>query len=342
MQPSSTGLPRAHGEPIASGLIRSQPEDFMVHELLPFEPDGAGEHLLLQVTKTGQNTAWVARQLAQAAGIPPRDVSYAGRKDRNAVTTQWFCLRIPSRSLADPAALLPEGCVLDQYAWHRRKLRPGSLSGNRFRIRVRELAGDREALQQRLEQIAGAGVPNYYTEQRFGRSGSVTEPPPPPVPRGREARSLWISATRSAFFNRVLAARVRDGSWCRARPGELLILRDSHSHFGWDGTDSEVPARVVSGELHPSGPLVGAQGPCPDDEVAELERAAVGDLDATLALLQQRKVEAARRALRVMVADLSWEVGDDLMIELRLPPGSYATAVLRELVDYRLVPDSST
>ena len=342
MLPESNGLPRAHGDPTASGRIRTAPEDYVVYELLPFEPDGEGEHLLLQVTKTGQNTGWVASQLARAAGIPPRDVSYAGRKDRHAVTTQWFCLRIPGRSLADPAALMPEGCVLDRHAWHRRKLRPGSLAGNRFRIRVRDLAGDRDALAARLSCISDSGVPNYFTEQRFGRAGSMTEPPRPPVPRARGARSLWISAARSALFNRVLATRVLDGSWCRELPGDLLILRDSHSHFVWDGSDPEVPGRVAAGELHPSGPLVGGRGARPEGVVAELERAALGDHDATLELLEQRRVEAARRALRVMVVEFSWEIGDDLVIELRLPPGSYATAVLREALDYRLGLDSST
>lgn len=342
MPASTAELPRAHGAPPVSGAIRMQVEDFVVDEILPFEPDGEGEHLLLQITKVGQNTGWVAAQLARAANIPAREVSYAGRKDRHAVTTQWFCLRIPGSKMDDPAALMPEGCSLLAHTWHRRKLRPGNLSGNRFQIRVRELAGDRDALVERLATIAGAGVPNYFTEQRFGRGGSPLDPPTPPVPRAREARSLWLSAARSALFNRVLAARVTDGSWARALPGELLMLRDSHSHFAWDGVDAAIPPRVAAGELHPSGPLAGDRGPRASDAVAALEDGILAAHPETVVELVARRMEIARRALRVMVPDLSWELGEDLVLSLRLPPGCYATAVLREAVAYRLPEAIST
>jgi tRNA pseudouridine13 synthase len=335
-------LSRAHGGAAVTGLIRAEPEDFFVDEALPFQPDGEGEHLLLRVTKTGQNTGWVAVELARAAGIHRRDVSFAGRKDRHAVTTQWFCLRIPSREMARPAELMPGGCVLVEHAWHRRKLRTGHLSSNQFRIRVRELAGDRDLLLERLQAIRDNGVPNYFTEQRFGRGGSPMRPPSPPIPRARDARSLWLSAARSALFNQVLAARVADGSWCEAHAGDLLMLRDSHSHFRWDGmqsgeaSDREVPARVASGELHPSGPLAGEGGDRPTGVTADLEAEVMTMNAETVSSLHDRRVAADRRALRVMPVSLRWELGAELVLELGLPPGCYATAVLREAVDYRL------
>jgi tRNA pseudouridine13 synthase len=345
-------LPRAHGGAAVRGLIRVLPEDFFVDETLPFEPDGEGEHLLLRVTKTGQNTGWVAAELARSAGIHRRDVSFAGRKDRHAVTTQWFCLRIPSRTMAAPADLMPEGCELVESAWHRRKLRTGHLTANCFRIRVRELEGDLGLLEARLRTISTAGVPNFFTEQRFGRGGSVTTPPSPPIPRARDARSMWLSAARSALFNRVLAARVSDGSWCVALEGELLMLRDSHSRFLWEGgttepADQAVPGRVADGELHPSGPLAGdtgAGGDRPGGAVAALEEGVLSECEDTIASLVSRRVDADRRALRVMPSEMSWQIDADtaeVVIEMRLPPGCYATAVIREAVDYRL-PSMST
>jgi tRNA pseudouridine13 synthase len=53
-------LPRAHGAAPARGVIRTEPEDFYVEELLGFEPDGAGEHALVLVEKRSANTHWVA------------------------------------------------------------------------------------------------------------------------------------------------------------------------------------------------------------------------------------------------------------------------------------------
>ena len=82
-----------YGEPSCRALLRSSPEDFIVDEELSFTPTGAGEHLLLQVEKIGQNTQYVAKQIAAAAGLKARLVSYAGLKDRHAVTRQWFCLQ---------------------------------------------------------------------------------------------------------------------------------------------------------------------------------------------------------------------------------------------------------
>src|SRR6185312_8430828 len=90
--------PRAHGEPLCAGRLRTAPEDFLVAEQLGFTPAGAGQHVLLKVRKRNANTQWIARELARACGCPPREVGYAGLKDRHAVATQWFT--VPQSRLA--------------------------------------------------------------------------------------------------------------------------------------------------------------------------------------------------------------------------------------------------
>ena len=80
----------AHGGPLATGRIRVQPEDFVVREDLGFEASGDGEHLLLKVRKWDTNTKWVAKKLAERAGVRVREVGYSGLKDRHAVTEQAF------------------------------------------------------------------------------------------------------------------------------------------------------------------------------------------------------------------------------------------------------------
>jgi len=91
-----------------SGIIRTFPEDFQVDEIPLFEPSGQGEHVFVQIKKTGENTDWVAGQLAKIAGVKRRDVSYAGLKDRHAVTTQWFSVWLPGKDAPDWQAGLPE------------------------------------------------------------------------------------------------------------------------------------------------------------------------------------------------------------------------------------------
>jgi len=96
----AVSLPHIHGQPIGQGRLRAIPEDFQVREELDFTLDGSGEHVWLWVRKRGANTDWVARQLARQAGVAPNAVSYAGLKDRHAVTEQWFSVHLPGK--ADP------------------------------------------------------------------------------------------------------------------------------------------------------------------------------------------------------------------------------------------------
>ncbi len=94
-----------HGKPAATGVLKANPEDFVVVEDLGFTPDGEGEHLLVNIRKNGCNTQFVADYLAKFAGIHARSVSYAGLKDRHAVTEQWFCLHLPGKNLPISASL---------------------------------------------------------------------------------------------------------------------------------------------------------------------------------------------------------------------------------------------
>jgi len=76
---------RAHGDSFVEGSIKQTPGDFQVTEELSFEISGDGEHDFLWLEKEGANTTWVARLLATHAGVPERDVGYAGLKDRHAI-----------------------------------------------------------------------------------------------------------------------------------------------------------------------------------------------------------------------------------------------------------------
>ncbi|MDH3305577.1 MAG: tRNA pseudouridine(13) synthase TruD, partial [Gammaproteobacteria bacterium] len=69
---------RAHGTPLFAAGIRSTADDFEVSEELAFEFSGDGEHDYLYLEKTGTNTEWLSRQLADYAGVPGRDVGYSG------------------------------------------------------------------------------------------------------------------------------------------------------------------------------------------------------------------------------------------------------------------------
>jgi tRNA pseudouridine13 synthase len=133
--------PRACPASGASATLKRLNEDFIVAERPLQLPSGEGEHLWLDIEKSGANTAFMAQQLAQAASVPVRDVGYAGLKDRYAVTRQWFSIYLPKGETPELTLLQhPEFKVQGQRR-HVKKLGPGDLQGNRFRIVLRDVSG---------------------------------------------------------------------------------------------------------------------------------------------------------------------------------------------------------
>lgn len=329
----------AWGGPAVDGRLRSRPDDFQVIELPLVEPSGEGEHAWLLIRKRMENTATVALQLARRAGVPPRQVSYAGLKDRNAVTEQWFSVHLPGRPDPDWNAINSDTLTLVRHARHGRKLRRGALTGNAFRICVREVAGDKALLEERLKQVAAHGVPNYFGAQRFGRAagnlhtadrlfagtaGKLT----------RHQRGLALSAARSFLFNRALAQRVSDASWNRAIPGDALQLSGTHSFFVTEIVDPELEQRILSMDVHPTGPLVGSGETPVSGAARQLESGCLADQQAWCTGLARAGLREERRALRLPVAGLAWTwpQPDCLELTFSLAAGAYATSVLRELV----------
>jgi tRNA pseudouridine13 synthase len=331
--------PEAHGVPPVAGRLRATPEDFRVEEVLGFEPDGAGGHALLVVEKRGANSGWVAAQLARSLGVAARDVGWSGQKDRNAVTRQAYTVPWAERLPLDAClAASGDGYRVVRAARHGRKLRPGSHRANRFELRVRDVAGDLDALRERLPLIARRGVPNYFGPQRFGRGGgnlararawAAGDAPP----RERAVRGFALSAARSAIFNAVVAQRVRLGHWDRLLPGEAVMLDGRRSFFRSAEVDEALAARCDAMDVNPSGPLWG-RGESPAADAARAAEAVVTDAEPALrALLEAQGLEQERRALRLPVRDFAWSMeGRDLLLAFELPRGTFATAVLHEIV----------
>ncbi|HEB97789.1 MAG TPA: tRNA pseudouridine(13) synthase TruD [Sedimenticola thiotaurini] len=321
-------------------MIRERPEDFLVDEILPMEPDGSGEHCLLRIEKRGSNTDWVAGVLARHAAVPRRDVGYAGRKDRHAVTRQWFSVRLAGRPEPDWRALEGEGLRILQLARHGRKLRTGALRGNRFRLRVTHAVVDRELLQQRLLAIRERGIPNYFGEQRFGRDGGNLEQArrlfAGELHRpGRNRRGLYLSAARSLLFNRVLARRVLSGDWDRPLAGDWLALAGSRSGFLAEQVDGTLLRRCREMDLHPTGPLWGRGETMVGAEARRRESEVLAPCRSWTEGLERAGLTQERRPLRAVVGELEWALEEQaLVLSFTLPKGSYATSLLREVIDY--------
>jgi len=308
--------PTAYPASGASATLKRHNEDFDVTELPLQPPIGEGEHVWLYVEKNGANTAFVAQQLAAAAGVQERDVGYAGLKDRYAITRQWFSIYLPKGETPDLTPLEhPEFKVLSQ-SRHVKKLRPGDLQGNRFRIVLRDVTGEHDAIAALLQAVATQGVPNYFGAQRFGHDGGNVEQGRAMLAREIRVRNpkikgIYLSAARSFVFNEVLALRIQQGLWGQALPGDVL-----------DETGRPTGPLWGRGRLTSSGPALALES-------------AVAERHAALCHgMEHAGLDQERRALVASPVDMSWEwpQADQLVLAFSLPAGVYATSVLSEIL----------
>lgn len=341
--------------PLPPGRIKVLAEDFVVDEIPAYAPSGTGEHLFVHVRKTGLTTLDAVGAIARALECDAREAGFAGMKDKRAVTTQTLSLHAPrgtsAAALADRArSLQVEGIEVLSATPHPHKLKPGHLSGNRFAIVVRdvplEAVRDDGAAPRALEQVRRQGVANAFGAQRFGFRGDNADRAlawlhgREPGPRDRRVMRLLWSSLQSAVFNRVLAERQSDGTWATPLEGDLLKLHASGGLFVCSDvqTDRE---RAVTGELSPTGPILGLHMRAPQGAPAELERRVAAEILGDGADLHKARAlgDGTRRALRVWVEEMHWEVVSDaaqggggvtacVRVRFVLPKGAYATTVL--------------
>ncbi|WP_448885924.1 tRNA pseudouridine(13) synthase TruD [Citrobacter telavivensis] len=329
-----------HGKPQSTGVLKASPEDFVVVEDLGFEPDGEGEHILVRILKSGCNTRFVADALAKFLKIHVREVSFAGQKDKHAVTEQWLCARVPGKEMPDLSAFQLEGCKVLEYARHKRKLRLGALKGNAFTLVLREVS-HRDEVESRLQAINTGGVPNYFGAQRFGIGGSNLQgalrwaQSDAPV-RDRNKRSFWLSAARSALFNQIVSERLKKTDFNQVVDGDALQLAGRGSWFVATQEElAELQRRVDEKELMVTASLPGSGEWGTQRDALAFEQSAIAEECELQSLLLREKVEASRRAMLLYPQQLSWNWWDDVTVELRfwLPAGSFATSVVRELIN---------
>lgn len=338
--------PCAHGEPCGTAVLKAVAEDFQVDEVLDIALAGEGEHLWLWVEKRELNTEDAAKRIARAAGAPLRMISYAGLKDKQALTRQWFSVHLPGKADPDLSAAEDAHLSILKHVRHTRKLQRGAHAANGFTLRLTQLAADHDALDKRLTHVAAQGIPNYYGLQRFGyEGGNVAHArhfaANKTLPEKRNVRSRVLSAARSYLFNQVLAERVKAGTWDQALLGDLLAFTDSRSFFPAGEAECTDP-RLAILDLHPTGPLWGAGVSAAEGVAQTLEQDLAGRERVLVDWLAEAGMTHERRILRLPIGGLSWHYPqpDILQLEFVLPAGCFATVLVRELVD--LLPAGQT
>lgn len=340
-------LARLLAPPAAAARLKTEVDDFQVAEELGFALSGAGEHLCVEVEKTGLTTTRAASRLAEATGLKRADVGYAGMKDRRARTRQWFSLRLPAGEETRLQSVEDENLRILQSRRNHRKIRIGSHRANRFVIALRDFRGERDDIEHRLRTLARMGVPNYFGLQRFGRLfGNLelierrihAQAGEGAAKISRKERSLLYSAARAALFNQVLSARLARGDWSRYVAGDVLSLDGSGRLFlpPAEGWNEDLQQRLEAQDIHVTGPLPGAAPAQSKYEIrgqaADIEIAALHQNTVMLDWLKREGLRAGRRQLRFAPREINWNWTDGgLTLRFTLARGCYATSLLREV-----------
>ncbi|MFT6733396.1 MAG: tRNA pseudouridine13 synthase [Polaribacter sp.] len=360
-------LPFAHNQqtPSCKGNLRYRNSDFKVLEILSFEPCGFGEHLFLQIEKQSSNTDWVIRQLIKKSGLTRKDIGYAGKKDRHSISRQWFSLHLPGKTeLIDTKEYIDQlngdGYQVVNHIRHNKKLRIGSILRNDFKIILRELSENIET--SKVEKIRRFGFPNYFGYQRFGHDYNNLNLANELLTGGmkinnRNKRGLVLSSARSYLFNLQLASRVRENNWNSELDGDCFMLNQSRSYFfNKDPNDSKkfkneknlkeqkkdidehvtIEKRLEGGDIHICGWLPGKQLSESTLQSKELEDKANNKMSGWIDGLSKLGIDSSRRSYRTIAVDLKCVQTENIAtISFSLPSGSYATGLLRELVDFK-------
>lgn len=152
----------------------------------------------------------------------------------------------------------------------------------------------------------------------------------------RSLLRFYTSAYQSWLFNAVLAERLEE--FDRVRLGDLAWLHRNGAVFLVKDLEVDAP-RAEGLEISASGPLFGTRMSAPQGVPLELEQAVLArEGHALEAFTRPGRLQwqGGRRPLRFPLADCAFETGADArgsFVELRfsLPPGCYATSVLREI-----------
>lgn len=324
------------GRPQNVGRLKAEFADFIVREELGYPLSGEGEFVAVKIRKTNANTLFVGEQLAKFVGISAQNMSYAGLKDRHAVTEQWFCLHLAGKETPDFAQFECEGVEVLEVTRHHRKIRIGSLAGNHFELLLRDVC-ESEVLKQRLNQLQAVGFPNYFTEQRFGIGGhnliqalrwakgeiNVKE---------RKKRRFYLSAARSEVFNLVVSQRIADNLTQTVLVGDYVQLSGSNSFFVVEEKDVlETQSRLDLGDVLLTAPLIGEKSL--DLDASEIEKAIIQHHAVFVELMKKERMSNTRRAMFCKPQNFSWEFkSEGLYLKFFLDSGSYATALVRELI----------
>lgn len=145
-------------------IIKRTPEDFVVEEIPEFRLIEHSDYAVYKLKKINFTTNDAIEIVARRAHTLPKNIKFAGNKDKNATTTQYISIYKNS----DPKALsIKENILeLDFIGFTEEPISLGCLKGNRFEIVVSAIKDHTTPPSVKFL------VPNYFDEQRFSEKNT--------------------------------------------------------------------------------------------------------------------------------------------------------------------------
>ncbi len=204
-------LPFYENPPIHFAFNASR-EDFIVREISSHTWSQSGSYLILELERTNLSTWEVAQELQDALGLSASQVSYAGLKDKQATSTQYFA--VPLRVAKAVEKFTHPHMRILSTARHNEKLSLGDIAANSFDLTLHYVKPiDAPRIESMVQILRQQGFANYFGYQRFGVQGGNFEQAKAAAHdeehvEDTKLHRLLVSAYQSELFNRWLAKRV--------------------------------------------------------------------------------------------------------------------------------------
>jgi len=216
--------------PGIGGRLRESPEDFVVEEVAS-APGTEGDYLVVRLTKRNWEQQHLVKEIARRLGISHRRITWAGTKDRRAVTTQLLSLYRVTEEQVRQVSL--RDVTIEPVGRSREGLALGQLEGNRFGIQIRGC--DPQDLRERVARVAegvAAGIPNYYGIQRFGVIRPITHAVGEAILREEWEQAVLIYIARS-FLQEPEGIRAARDAFQESRD-VMPALREFPVHLAYE------------------------------------------------------------------------------------------------------------
>ncbi len=337
------------------------PQTFYVEELSRFSLQKKGTFRLLKVKKVGISTMEMVEYLAEVLKIRPQEIGYAGLKDKHATTVQYITL---PKYVNFKKFKNTQRVTLEELGFLHDPIKVGNLSGNRFKIVLSSVNKEQnEQIDRAMQKIVTKGFANYFGYQRFGILNDSIEKGKKIAHFGKGSKNqksrILLAAYQAKAFNTWLTKRlelsqsiekgIKDNSLLKLSPTLYKLI-----------SETKLPYKLLPGDLgytmkkghkkfenvndikkyielfekrifHPTGVLFGSDVRFASSIAGEIEREFID--------YSFKALRGARRDAWVFLRNYSSiynETKQQTTLSFDLPPGSYATVVIEELLNREL------